>query len=287
MKMDAKKHYLTKPSLILLISVISFSIFFGLWTFSQAQGQEISLCVRKSGVAYVVGEGFQKQECHKNEKLLTLNIQGPQGPQGVQGESGPMGPEGPQGSKGDSGDVGLAGPQGLKGDQGEIGSVGPSGMNLHLVDANNQDLGVLIDNAFTTYDANLNIVYKFQNGLVKNTSGKEPTRLVPNQTSIFFNQLDCQGEAFINIEFKHNTQGLFTSGEYTGDPTNLYPVYKVVEGELPQTIMSFSRYNNDPSAPCLNFSIPTPRPIDYVVKVEEVMLSFTEPLAWPLTIVNK
>lgn len=72
-----------------------------LWTYTQATGDEITVCVNKSGVVHMVGEGFRRADCKNNETLVTWNVQGPKGDKGDQGEQGPVGPQGPQGEPGE------------------------------------------------------------------------------------------------------------------------------------------------------------------------------------------
>ena len=78
-------------SVVGLMAVISG---LGYWSIAQAEGTEISMCVKQSGASYVIGTGFQNQSCKNNEQLLSFNVQGLTGPQGVQGPIGPQGPEG-------------------------------------------------------------------------------------------------------------------------------------------------------------------------------------------------
>ncbi|GEM_PF-4089609 len=78
----------------------------GLWTYTRAVGDEISICVTKAGVTHVVGDGFKRADCKKNETLLTWNVQGPKGDkgdQGIQGEQGSIGSQGPVGPQGEPG----------------------------------------------------------------------------------------------------------------------------------------------------------------------------------------
>ena len=80
---------------------------------------EVTICVKKNGVVYVVGDGFKKADCKKNDSLIVVNS----------GAQGPIGPQGP---------IGLTGPQGIQGDagsqgpQGPVGPQGPTGSQLHL-----------------------------------------------------------------------------------------------------------------------------------------------------------
>lgn len=79
---------------IMVIAVAAIVMGLSVWTFSHAAGTEVSMCVKQSGVSYIIGTGFAKQSCNSNEQLLTFNVQGPEGPQGIQGPIGPQGPEG-------------------------------------------------------------------------------------------------------------------------------------------------------------------------------------------------
>lgn len=77
-----------------------------LWAYTQATGDEITVCVNKSGVIHMVGEGFKRADCKNNETLITWNIQGPKGEKGDKGDQGEQGPIGPQGSAGQQGEPG-------------------------------------------------------------------------------------------------------------------------------------------------------------------------------------
>ncbi len=110
--------------------ITAFALSLSVWSYSNA-ASTITICVKQSGYAYVVGVGgFQTTDCSSNDSLLTWNIQGPQGdtgPQGVQGPGGPDGPMGPQGSRGPDGPTGPQGIQGATGLQGEQGPKGDKG----------------------------------------------------------------------------------------------------------------------------------------------------------------
>ena len=78
----------------------------------------------------MVGEGFKRADCKRNDRLVSWNIEGPQGPQGVQGsqgEPGVAGLAGPQGPIGLPGADGATGPQGTAGNDGAPGAQGPAG----------------------------------------------------------------------------------------------------------------------------------------------------------------
>lgn len=80
-------------------------LFVGLWNYSRAAGNGIEVCVRKNGALFMIGDGFKRSDCLKNEKLISWNIVGPQGPKGDKGDPGLVGPIGPQGPAGDSNDA--------------------------------------------------------------------------------------------------------------------------------------------------------------------------------------
>src|SRR3989344_4512667 len=201
-----------------IIGIVSFAVIgltVGLWSYSQAsEGGTISICVKKSGLVYVIGAGFRREDCKKNESLLTWNTQGIQGPKGDTGIAGPQGPQGEKGDKGDPGEQGSKGNQGIpgqqgdKGDtgvqgpagpQGEMGLQGASGMSFHVYDGNNQDLGVLINadvygnlKTYTTYLPSLRVLVGFEvdfrNRTVNLTAGMNG--------GIFFSGSNCAGTAY-------------------------------------------------------------------------------------------
>lgn len=113
-----------------MIAIFVLGLALGLWTYTRADGDTISICVRKSGLVYVVGQGFRREDCRRNESLLTWNIQGPPGP---------LGPEGPQGLSGPPGE------KGDKGDPGEPGLPGPAGPSLKVFDTEGEEVGYIID----------------------------------------------------------------------------------------------------------------------------------------------
>lgn len=97
-----KKNLYGLPVFLIFVTVLSVSAF----TYTKAEGVLLEVCVKKSGLIYVIGEDFRRSECKKNDALLSWNTSGIQGSKGDTG---------PQGIKGDKGDVG---PQGEKAAQG-------------------------------------------------------------------------------------------------------------------------------------------------------------------------
>lgn len=114
--MNIKKFF----TLFVVIAVL----FFGAWTYTRAVGSQITVCVKKSGLAYVIGQDYKRTDCKKGDSLLSWNSEGIQGPKGDKGDQGDVGPMGPQGLKGDTGEqgpIGVTGPQGETGPKGEPG----------------------------------------------------------------------------------------------------------------------------------------------------------------------
>lgn len=113
----------------LVIVLVLFG--FGFWGYSQAYGNTIEVCVKNNGAVFMIGYGFKKTDCLKNEKLVSWNITGPQGPKGEKGPIGPIGPKGDKGDVGEQGPIGQTGPQGEKGDIGE--SAKPGAGNIAFI----------------------------------------------------------------------------------------------------------------------------------------------------------
>jgi len=115
------KHKLV--SAVLIVGVASFS--FISWALAREAGETITVCVKKGGTMYMVGEGFKSADCKDNDQLISWNVTGPQGPQGLQGvpgTTGAVGPQGPMGLTGANGAQGIVGPQGAQGVQGPTGT---------------------------------------------------------------------------------------------------------------------------------------------------------------------
>lgn len=148
-----------------VIGILAIIASFSLWSLVRADGTEISMCVKQSGVSYVIGIGFAKQECASNEQLLTFNIQGPQGPQGIQGPIGPQGPE---------------------------------GVSVKVYDANDQVIGYVTDNDgpngatyISVFDKTLNVFEQIQD--------LTNFRNWNNSVGFYFGGLDCTGPIYADI----------------------------------------------------------------------------------------
>lgn len=122
-------------TVVIFIFVLMATV--GVWSYVRANGNEISVCVKKNGLVYVIGEGFKRQDCKNNDTLLTFNVQGLPGPQGEVGLQGPQGEPGPIGPTGPMGEQGVQGPEGLTGPQGLPGKNAVSGAgNIAFIDFN-------------------------------------------------------------------------------------------------------------------------------------------------------
>lgn len=180
-------------------------LFLGAWTYTRAVGSQITVCVKKSGLVYVIGQEFKRADCKKGDSLLSWNSEGIQGPKGEKGEQGEVGPMGPQGPKGDKGDVGEQGPIGLTGPKGDPGV----NSSLHLYDANDQDLGILIgttgfNSAMVTYIPDLDVVFRFSQTPDSNsntflvTTERGPV-IQSGGKGIYFKEVNCTGDSYVGI----------------------------------------------------------------------------------------
>lgn len=151
---------LLKNRLLLPGLLIAAAIFLGLRLYSRAEGEIITVCVKKDGLMHVIGAGFKRTQCNQNETLLSWNMQGPAGPKG------------------------------------DPGPAGPSGNVFHLFDGNGQDLGTLIyasDNGFTTFLSGKNAIIEFSTD--HNNLG-DIARVGSDGSPIFFAETGCSGDAY-------------------------------------------------------------------------------------------
>ena len=164
----------TKRTLLILFVALAVSL--GAWTYIKAEGQQITVCAKKSGLVYVIGEDFRRVDCKKNDTLLSWNITGPQGP---------------------------------KGDTGERGFVGPT---LHLYDANGQNLGSLV----TASDALGRYFITFLSGenvfLVADQNANGISLHGGGQGGLYFLERDCGGTPYTNL-WANPTGATYSSGQ--------------------------------------------------------------------------
>lgn len=111
----------------ILGGILAVAVGLGGYLYTRAAGDVITICVRRSGLVYVIGDGFRRSECRGTDQLVSWNSEGIPGPQGPIGPIGATGAEGPQGTLGPQGVAGTNGAQGPQGPQGPQGAVGPQG----------------------------------------------------------------------------------------------------------------------------------------------------------------
>ena len=140
------------------------------------------------------------------QALESRSVTGPPGPPGPQG---PQGQAGGPGSQGDKGDRGTQGPAGATGAQGNPGPPGPA---LLVVDANGQEVGVVI----TPNRA----ARRVGGTLITLPFGADGIEQLP---ALFdYETQDCSGSALLPVEFADRLiPGGFVSNTtlfYAGDP---------------------------------------------------------------------
>ena len=45
----------------------------GVCTLAYAEGKTITMCVRQNGLVYIIGKDFKRDECRKNDQLISWN----------------------------------------------------------------------------------------------------------------------------------------------------------------------------------------------------------------------
>lgn len=244
-------------------------VFAGTWTYIKAEGEQISVCVKKSGLVYVIGEDFKQADCKNNDSSLTWNITGPQGLKGDKGDTGErglVGLTGPQGIQGEPGPKGDMGEQGLQGEQ------GPTGSSLHLYDANGQDLGILLnitDNraeSFTLYLPGQKVRLRLSLG-----DDGHNNRIVSfkDNSEVYFSEQNCAGIPYSNNDNLGSQFGFlagYNANRYFRQTTDLGTLINIVS-ELGYT-------------GCINQA----RGVSKHYRLEEIILPFTLPIIGPLEI---
>lgn len=167
-----------KRTSLIIVFFISLSVVLGFWVYTKANGEEITVCVRRNGLMYVVGEGFRRGECRRSETLLSWDKQGTSGPQGEKGD---------------------------KGDVGEQGEDGQDGNELHLVDGSGNDLGIYLDFSAEgreqhTYSPTIDALIHFA---VQNRTSGQTIEINPTR-KMLYTQIDCQGTPYINSPIAPN-----------------------------------------------------------------------------------
>ncbi|MDP3772516.1 MAG: collagen-like protein [bacterium] len=228
---------------LLLIASMGFSV----WRYTQAAGDEITICVKKNGLVHVIGEGFKRADCKKNESLLSWNMEGPQGPKGDKGD---------QGEQGTKGDAGLA---------------GKNSSQLHLFDNNGQDLGILLGiggGGFTTYLPSLDIYVLF--GLNESIRDSNSLR-VGTLGNLIYKTPNCTGPQFVE-NGDLNPLGLISDNTHTHFFRALY--------NTTQRILADEGTSRLTSSGCISLH----GNYLFLTDIEEISLPFHEPLTLPIQI---
>jgi hypothetical protein len=116
-----RTHFILAGALVLVLGLYGVAS-------TRAAGDEITVCVKRSGLVYVIGDGFRRSECRPADTLLSWGAAGAQGPAGADGAQGPQGPAGTGGANGEDGQPGAQGPAGADGQPGNQGEQGPQGL---------------------------------------------------------------------------------------------------------------------------------------------------------------
>lgn len=90
---------MNNKKLLMSLFVVT-TLFLGTWTYTRAGGEQITVCIKKNGLVYVIGEAFKRTECKGTDSLLSWNSDGVQGPKGGKGDTGEQGPKGDRGDSG-------------------------------------------------------------------------------------------------------------------------------------------------------------------------------------------
>lgn len=166
--------------------------------------------------------------------------------------------------------VGPQGPQGPQGDPGAQGPPGPTGQQLHLYDANGQDLGIyLYDAQGNSLGSKAHRTYMSTLGLIIPISENwnNYADISANDQPIYFDQPGCMGKMFSNAIDHYSLMKNSDLGKY----------FKSTGVYFQNTITYPSWIGG---GACQN----QPFNLANTTEVEEVFLPFFEPIAWPLYI---
>ena len=161
------------------------------------------------------------------------------------------------------------GPEGPKGDTGEQGL---PGTQLHVFDANNQDLGIYIESSFEVYNEELDAILVLKNDFEE---GVPVAVHDPYPAGIKFTEENCQGIIFLSS----TGHGASLMKVYNHDPLTS-PLYQPNTGETPISRTAKSESFDDEDG-CRNIPDQTQA---LTISMHEVIMPFTEPLAWPLRV---
>ena len=229
-----------------LIAVpITVGVLMGI-NYVKAANGSVEICVKRSGFVYVIGEGFRRQDCTRNDRLITINTEGVQGPKGDKGDTGDEGPQGDpgaqgeQGIQGEPGNDGQPGTAGEPGQDGQPGEQGPAGPSLKVIDDNGVEVGYLVELVDTgisarepfVFDTNVNkfIRYDYYTGQPYLTSVQ----------SLLFTSTDCTGTALIHglnnpyAALKHQGTGLVYA---PSDYSDIFTAPVTIRSELDDNLI--------------------------------------------------
>ena len=220
------------------------------WTYSHATSGEIVGCVAKNGILRILGEETKKDSCKENEKQISWNSEGTPGLQGVKGDQGE---------------------QGLRGEKGETGERGAAGLGLHLFDANNQNLGLLIQasasgDSFTTFIESTRIFVSIRQNRDNNDPGSADIGGLTG--AVYFLWQNCQGEPYTSQ--RGSPPGIVVSS--SGRRFFKYTAAAAVLGTNPRSQLD--------SQGCINGQ----HSVTELYPLEELPQPFNFPLKWPFEI---
>jgi len=264
---------------ILLLVVIAISAYRTNNPFNAsftAQAQNISVTTTLQNLWYRIGQNIFSKDNNWN---VGIGTQTPTSKLTVSGaiESTAGGFKFPDGTVQQTAQ--LVGPEGS---MGPPGPQGPAGQQLHLVDANSNEIGILLN---TEPDGNhaLHYVYLPTLGVIAKIKDSEyfrsATILSANSqgsnwiSPVAFDGPNCTGTAFIPFS---NTDS-FSRFALTKTGTSRYFKFS---GQVAPSITALSSINTNPSA-CQSIN----SSYQNVPILQEITLPFSDPLAWPLQIV--
>jgi hypothetical protein len=160
----------------------------------------------------------------------------------------------------------------MRGAKGDAGAPGAPGQNLHVLDANNQDLGIFLYTAGGGYE-----VYLPSSHIITfiNTQDAEQTAVVTGTFgSVLYTTSDCTGTGYAE------QSDLNQLTEVARLPGGIHYFTPLALPRSTQTIVSFS----DGTGNCRLENAPND---ESVFSLKEITLPFTEPLTWPLRIVEQ
>jgi len=102
---------------------------------------------------------------------------------------------GPQGEQGIQGEPGQNGTDGQPGEQGSVGPQGPAGPSLKVIDANNNEVGLLISRGFSGYEVWNSTLQKLLD--VDKFSGILQFVNVTNGVRMLYESYDCTGQPLL------------------------------------------------------------------------------------------